>query len=307
MLAADTSNSRREGSLDQRIIDLYDRFTHGHLDRREFMDRLATLAGSVAAASALLPALMNDYARAAIVEDDDPRLEITTASYESGGATVKGYLVRARRVAAKRPGVIVIHENRGLNPHIKDVTRRMGLAGYLAFGVDFLSVDGGTPENEDRGREMIAALDRPTTVKRAVDAVSFLAAHADCTGAVGAVGFCWGGAMVNLLAQNSPELKAGVAYYGMQPPLERVPDIKAALLLQYAGLDNRINEGIPAYEDALKKAGKDYTIYVYEGVNHAFNNDTSPTRFDPAAAELAWGRTLDFFAKHLGAPPPVET
>ncbi|MBS9478758.1 dienelactone hydrolase family protein [Ancylobacter radicis] len=293
--------------LDQRIIDLYDRFTHGQIGRRDFMERLAGLAGSVAAASALLPLLTNDYARAAIVEDDDPRLEITTPTYESGGTRISGYLVKARRAVAKRPAVIVIHENRGLNPHIKDVTRRVALAGYLAFGVDFLSADGGTPENEDRGREMIAALDRPTTVRRAVDAVTFLAAHPDSTGAVGAVGFCWGGAMVNLLAQASPQLKAGVAYYGMQPPLERVPDIKAALLLNYAGLDNRINEGIPAYEEALKKAGKDYTIYVYEGVNHAFNNDTSPTRFDPAAAELAWGRTLDFFAKHLGAPPPVET
>lgn len=293
--------------MDQRIIDLYDRFTHGQIGRREFMDRLATLLGSAAAAMALLPALTNDYARAAIVEEDDARLDASTASFEVGGASVSGYLVRARRVDAKRPAVLVIHENRGLNPHIRDVTRRMALAGYLAFGVDLLSPEGGTPADEDKARDMIAALDRPATLAQAVAAVAFLAAHPASTGNVGAVGFCWGGGLVNLLAEASPELKAGVAYYGMQPPLDRVPDIKAALLLHYAGLDNRVNEGIAAYEDALAKAGRDYTIYVYEGANHAFNNDANPARYDPKAAELAWTRTSAFLARHLGAPPPVET
>ncbi|MCJ8143748.1 dienelactone hydrolase family protein [Ancylobacter sp. A5.8] len=292
--------------MDQRIIDLYDRFTHGQISRREFMDRLASLAGSLAAAAAMLPLLQNDYARAAIVPENDARLDISTEQYLSAGTPVTGTLARARRVDAKRPAVLVIHENRGLNPHIKDVTRRLALEGYLAFGVDLLSPDGGTPADEDKAREMIAALDRPTTVARAVDAVRFLSAHTASTGNVGAVGFCWGGGMVNLLAEASPDLKAGVAYYGAQPPLDRVPDIKAALLLQYAGLDARINEGIAAYEAALKAAGKDYTVHIYDGANHAFNNDTNPARYDPKAAELAWSRTGAFLAKHLGAPPPVE-
>ena len=292
--------------MDQRIIDLYDRFTHGHVGRREFMDRLATLAGSVAAAATLLPMLTNDYAQAAQIEENDARLEISTVSYPSGGGAVSGYLVRAKRIEAKRPAVLVIHENRGLNPHIKDITRRLALEGFLAFGVDLLSPVGGTPADEDKARDMIAALDRPATLARAVDAVSFLASHPASIGSVGAVGFCWGGGMVNLLAEASPQLKAGVAYYGMQPPLDRVAGIKAALLLQYAGLDTRINEGIPAYEAALKAAGKDYTIHIYDGANHAFNNDTSPTRYDAKAAELAWGRTGAFLIKHLGAPPPVE-
>ena len=293
--------------MDQRIIDLYDRFTHGQIGRREFMDRLATLAGSLAAALALMPLLTNDYARAALVEENDPRLEASTARFEAGGDEVSGYLVRARRVDARRPAVLVIHENRGLNPHIRDVTRRMALAGYLAFGVDLLSPDGGTPADEDEARAMIAALDQPANLARAEAAVRFLASHPASTGNVGAVGFCWGGGLVNQLAQASPRLKAGVAYYGMQPPLDRVPGISAALLLHYAGLDNRVNEGIAAYEDALAKAGKDYTVYVYEGANHAFNNDTNPARYDPKAAELAWTRTAAFLAKHLGAPPPVET
>ncbi|MDR6952790.1 carboxymethylenebutenolidase [Ancylobacter sp. 3268] len=293
--------------MDQRIIDLYDRFTHGQIGRRDFMDRLITLAGSVAAASAVLPLLSNDYARAAVVAEDDPRLDISTASFLSGGKNVSGLLVRAKRVDARRPAVLVIHENRGLNPHIRDITRRLGLEGYLAFGIDLLSADGGTPADEDKARDMIAALDRPATLARAVDAVAFLARHEASTGSVGAVGFCWGGGMVNLLAEASPQLKAGVAYYGAQPPLDKVPDIKAALLLQYGGLDTRINEGIPAYEEALKKAGKDFTIHIYAGANHAFNNDTSPTRYDPQAAALAWTRTGTFLAKHLGSPPPVET
>lgn len=293
--------------MDQRIIDLYDRFTHGQLDRRSFMDRLAGLAGSMAAASAILPLLANDYASAALAPADDPRLEVADVSLPSAGGDVSGYLARARRVDTRRPAVLVIHENRGLNPHIRDVTRRLALSGYLAFGIDLLSAQGGTPADEDKARDMIAALDRQATVARAVDAVAFLAAHPASTGQVGALGFCWGGAMVNLLAEASPELKAGVAYYGMPPPLDRVEDIKAALLLQYAGLDNRINAAVPAYEAALKEAGKDFTIYVYPGVNHAFNNDTSPTRFDPEAAELAWGRTTAFLAEKLGVPPPVET
>ncbi|HSI40857.1 MAG TPA: dienelactone hydrolase family protein [Xanthobacteraceae bacterium] len=293
--------------MDQRIIELYDRFTHGQIARRDFMDRLAGLAGSAAAAAAMLPVLTNDYASAAIVAEGDPRLDISEASYQAGGATVRGYLVRPKRVDAKRPAVIVIHENRGLNPHIKDVTRRVAMAGFLAFGVDMLSPDGGTPADEDKARDMIGALDRAATISRLAAAVPFLAGHPASTGSVGAIGFCWGGGMVNALAIASPELKAGVAYYGAQPPADTVPGIKAPLMLHYAGLDERINAGIPAFRAALEKSGKTFELFMYDGVNHAFNNDTGPTRYDKAAAELAWGRTVDFLIKHLGAPPPVET
>lgn len=287
--------------MDQRVIDLYDSFTHGIIDRRAFFDRLALIAGSTTAAMALLPLLQSDYARAATVAVDDARLTTETASYDAGGTRVSGYLARLKG-DQKRPAVLVIHENRGLTPHIKDVTRRLALDGFLAFGVDMLSPLGGTPGDEDKSREMIASLNAGETAQRLAAAVPFLARHAGSTGAVGTVGFCWGGAMVSRVAILSPELKAGVAYYGSQPPADQVPSIRAALLLQYAGLDQRINAGIPAYEAALKAAGKRYTVHVYPDVNHAFNNDTS-SRYDKAAADLAWSRTIAFFSEHLGAPP----
>ncbi|HWK95060.1 MAG TPA: dienelactone hydrolase family protein [Pseudolabrys sp.] len=291
--------------VDQQVVDLYDSFTHGVIDRRTFMDRLTVLAGSAAAASALLPFLQNNYAQAAIVAADDARLVIEKASYDAGGMQMSGYLARLKPGAsgdAKRPAVIVIHENRGLNPHIEDITRRIALAGFLAFGVDALSPLGGTPADEDKGRDMIGSLNTVETAQRLAAAVPFLAKHAESTGKVGAVGFCWGGGMVNRIAVLSPELNAGVAYYGAQAPAADVPKIHAALLLHYAGLDQRINAGIPAYEEALKAAGKRYTVAMYPDVNHAFNNDTG-NRYDKAAADLAWSRTLAFFAEHLGAPP----
>lgn len=288
--------------MDQRIISLYDRFTHGDMSRREFLDRLRDLAGSAAAAAALLPLLQNDYARAAIVAPDDPRLSVGTVSYAADGVEISGMLAHLKG-DAKRPAVIVIHENRGLNPHIKDVARRLALEGYLAFAPDMLSPQGGTPEDEDKARNMIGGLDAEATERRLAAAVPFLANHALSTGKVGAVGFCWGGGMVNRLAAASPDLAAGVAYYGRQIPAERVPAIRAPLLLHYAGLDERINAGIADYEAALKANGKTYTIHMYEGANHAFNNDTNAARYDKAAADLAWQRTLAFFAQHLGAPP----
>ena len=284
--------------MDQRIIDLYDQFTHGRMNRRNFFDKLAELAGSAAAATALLPLLQNDYSRAAEVAPDDPRLVVEPVRYAVEGAEVSGDL--ARPVKGERfPAVLVIHENRGLNPHIRDVTRRVALEGFLAFGVDLLSPQGGTPADEDRAREMIGALDAAATLRRAAAAVSYLARHPRSTGKVGAVGFCWGGGMVNNLATVSAELAAGVAYYGRQPPTEAVPNIKAPLLLHYAGLDNAINAGIPAYEQALRASGKPYTLFMYDGVNHAFSNDTSPTRYDAAAAKLAWARTIAFLKQHL--------
>jgi carboxymethylenebutenolidase len=287
--------------MDQRIIDLYDRFTHGGISRREFLDRLAEIAGSSAAALALLPLLQNDYARAAMVAPDDARLAIDAVSYDAAGTPIRGYLARLK-AKGKRPAVIVIHENRGLNPHIQDIARRIALEGFLSLAVDMLSPLGGTPADEDKARDMIGTLNPDETARRIATAVPFLERHAESTGKAGAVGFCWGGGMVNRIAVLSPALKAGVAYYGVQPPASQVPSIRAPLLLHYAGLDQRVNAGIAAYEAALKANHKHYAIYIYPNVNHAFNNDTS-SRYDKAAADLAWSRTIAFFKENLGAPP----
>lgn len=286
---------------DRRVVELYDSFTHGLIDRRTFLDRLAEVAGSAAAALALLPSLQNDYARAETVSASDSRLVAETASYDAAGTRMSGYLVRLKG-AAKRPAVLVIHENRGRNPHIEDIARRLALEGFLAFAVDALSPQGGTPADEDKARDMFEKLNLGDTAQRIAAAVPFLAAHQGSTGAVGAVGFCWGGGMINRIAVLSPDLKAAVAYYGAQPPAADVPRIHAALLLHYAGLDTRINAGIPAYEEALKAAGKTFTVYVYPNVNHAFNNDTT-SRYDKPAADLAWSRTIAFLKDKLGAPP----
>ena len=292
--------------MDQRIIDLYDNFTHDRIDRRTFMERLTVLAGSSAAATALLPILGNDYAKAAIVAADDPRLVIERVTYPApDGGAVKGYMARPAQGAGKRPAVIVVHENRGLNPHIEDVTRRLGLEGFVTFAPDMLSLDGGTPANEDKAREIHGKLDAQKTITRLAAAVPFLAQYPASTGAVGAIGFCWGGGMVNNLAVASDQLKAAVAYYGRQPAADKVPAIKAAVMLHYGGLDQGINAGIPAYEEALKKAGTTYELFVYDGANHAFNNDTAGPRYDKKAADLAWSRTIAFLKKHLGETRPA--
>jgi carboxymethylenebutenolidase len=283
--------------MDQRIIDLYDDFTHSVTSRRVFLDRLAEITGSAAVAVAMLPLLQNDYARAAIVAPDDARLAIGTVSYESNGTKISGYLARVKE-KGKRPAVVVIHENRGLNPHIKDVARRLALTGFLSFAVDMLSPLGGTPGNEDKARDMIGTLNPDQTAHRIAAAVPFLEHHADSNGKVGVVGFCWGGGMVNRVAVLSPDLKAAVAYYGLQPPAAQVPAIQAPLLLHYAGLDKRIGAGIAAYEAALKVNHKRFTIYIYPDVNHAFNNDTS-SRYNKPAADLAWSRTIAFLKANL--------
>jgi carboxymethylenebutenolidase len=286
--------------MDQRVLDLYDRFTHGIIDRRAFLDRLTDLAGSSAAALALLPLLQNDYARAAVVPPDDARLAIETVSYDAAGTRVSGTLARLK-AKGKRPAVIVIHENRGLNPHIQDIVRRLALEGFLAYALDMLSPYGGTPTDEDKARDMFSTLDPNETAHRIAAAVPFLERHAESTGKVGIVGFCWGGGMVNRVAVLSLDLKAAVAYYGLQVPADQVAAIRAPLLLHYAGLDQRVDAGIPAYEAALKAAGKQYTIYIYPGVNHAFNNDTGRA-YDKPAADLAWSRSIAFLKQHLGAP-----
>lgn len=288
--------------MDQRIINLYDSFTHGGMNRRDFLDRLATLAGSVTAATALLPILQNNYAQAAIVAPDDARLAAERTAYDSPKGKINGYLVRPA-AKGKRPAVIVIQENRGLNPHIEDVARRLAVEGFLAFAPDLLSISGGTPPNEDQARDLHAKTDPEAIIAAADAAVPFMQTHPESTGNVGAVGFCFGGGVVNRMAAEAPDLKAAVAYYGMQLPADKVPAIKAPLLLHYAALDERINAGIAAYEAALKAAGKRYTVYIYPNVNHAFNNDTGGARYNKEAADLAWQRTLAFFKENLGAPP----
>lgn len=286
--------------MDQRIIDLYDKYTHEPLDRRVFLARLAALTGSVTAALALVPLLEANQARAAMIRADDQRLDTSRVSYRGVTGDNKAYMARPRD-GSKLPAIIVIHENRGLNPHIEDVTRRMALEGFLALGPDFLSPLGGTPANEDIARDMIGRLDSAQTIQNAVSAVEFLKTHPNSNGKVGAVGFCWGGAVVGELAVNAPDLDAAVVYYGRQPQAEEVEKINLPLLLHYAGLDARINQGIPAFEEALKKANKRYTLHMYEGANHAFNNDTSEARYNKKAADSAWSRTIAFFKNHLKA------
>jgi carboxymethylenebutenolidase len=288
--------------MDQRIINLYDRFTHGGMNRREFLDQLTELAGSAAAAAALLPLLQNDYAQAAIIAADDARLTAERVSYDSPKGRINGYLTRAK-AKGKRPVVLVIHENRGLNPHLEDVARRFAAEGFLAYAVDLLSLVGGTPASEDAARELHPKMNQDDAVTALVSAVSFLKSHPESTGKVGAVGFCFGGLMVNRLAASSPELDAGVAYYGRQVPAAQVPNIKAALMLHYAENDDGVNAGIAAYEEALKANNKKYTIHRYPGTQHAFNNDTGAARYNKAAADQAWGRTVAFFKEQLGAPP----
>jgi carboxymethylenebutenolidase len=288
--------------MDQRIINLYDQFTHGGMNRRDFLDRLAGLAGSAAAGAALLPLLQNNYAQAAIVAADDGRLVTERVPYDSPHGKINGYLVRAT-AKGKRPAIIVIHENRGLNPHIEDIARRLALEGFLALAPDLLTLVGGTPPNEDAARDLHPKMNREHAIAASVAAVSFLQQHAESTGKVGAVGFCFGGGVVNRVATDSPDLAAGVAYYGVQPPADKVPTIKAALLLHYAETDENINKGIAAYESALKADNKKYTINIYPGTQHAFNNETGAARYNKQAADLAWERTIGFFKEQLGAPP----
>jgi carboxymethylenebutenolidase len=286
-------------TITQAMINAYDEYTHLTLDRRSFMDKLSKLAGSATAAAAIAPLLAANKAAAEVIAENDDRLTAQDVTYPGSGDDMKGYLVQPKDATGKLGGVIVIHENRGLNPHIRDVARRMALEGFVALAPDFLSPQGGTPENEDQARDMFSKLDAATTVANGEATVAYLSKLDATNGKVGAIGFCWGGGAVNNLAVKSPELKAGVAYYGAQPQASDVPNIKAALLLHYAGLDDRINAGIDAYKKALEDHGKKFQIYVYDGVNHAFNNDTSAARYDKAAADLAWSRTIEFLKQNL--------
>lgn len=290
-------NERPE--ITQAMIDAYDEYTHLTLDRRGFMEKLTKLAGSGAAAAAIVPLIGANAAEASMVGADDARVRGTEVPWPGSSGEMKGYLAMPADKAGKLPAVIVIHENRGLNEHIRDVTRRMALDGFVALAPDFLSPLGGTPADEDKAREMFKDLKAAQAAADGAATVAFLAGHGETTGAVGAIGFCWGGGTVNRIAAASPDLKAGVAYYGAQLKAEEVPAVKAALMLHYAGLDERINAGIADYEAALKANGKDYVIHMYDGVNHAFNNDTAAARYDEAAATLAWERTIAFLKAKL--------
>ena len=286
--------------MKQEIINLYDEFTHRGLDRRVFMSRLADLAGSTASAATALGLLRANPAGAAMVAPDDPHLDADTVTIREGSPPLQGYLVRPEGSTDKLPAVVVVHENRGLNPHIQDVARRLATDGFMALAVDFLSPIGGTPtDNEDKAREMIGTLDAGKVLTDAEAAIAWLKARPDSNGKVGIVGFCWGGGVVGRVAAADAGLDAGVVFYGQAPATETVAAIKAPLLLNYAGLDERINAGVPAFEAALKEQGKAYTLYMYDGVNHAFHNDTSAARYNEAAAKLAWERTVDFFKANL--------
>lgn len=282
--------------MDQRIINLYDEYTHKPLTRQDFLKRLTLLTGSTVAAMAVLPLLESNFATASITPAQDLFTEYIT--YPGVPGEMKAYV--ARPLTEKKYGaIIVIHENRGLNAHIEDVARRAAKAGYLAIAPNALSALGKTFENEDEARAAFSSLKAEDNLKNFINVFDYLKTRKDYSGNAGCVGFCWGGAMSNNLAVNVPELKAAVAFYGRQPAAENVLKIKAAVQLHYGSLDQGVNAGIPAYEEALKKNKIDYELYMYEGAQHAFHNDTSTARYNEVAAKLAWQRTLDFFAKKV--------
>ena len=284
--------------MDQKIVNLYDTYSEGLMDRREFISKLAVLAGGTAAACSLMPLLENNYAIANVIPENDPRIQSENIQYPGVAGDVNAHLVLPKG-ENRVPGVIVIHEIWGLNPHIKDVARRFAVEGFMAIAPDALSPLGGTPDDPDKARPMFQRLDNKETVDNFVAAVKYLQTHPRSNGNVGVTGFCWGGGMANQVAVNSPDLKAAVPYYGAQPSSEDVPKIKASMLIHYAGDDERINKGIPAFEEALKKANTDYKIFMYEGAKHAFNNDTNAARYNKEAAQLAWKRTVEFFSEKL--------
>ncbi len=293
-------NEIKKEDVKQEVFDLYDDYAHNRIDRREFMQNLSAYAVGGITVASLMSFLMPDYKGQVQIKSDDPRLKSEYINYQSpkGGKTIKALLSKPADAKEKLGGIVVVHENRGLNPHIEDVARRAALAGFISIAPDALTPLGGYPGNDDQGRELQSKRDRNEMLEDFIAAFEFLKTRKDCNGKVGVVGFCFGGWIANMMAVRIPDLAAAVPFYGSQPAVEDVPKIKAPLLLHYAGLDTRVNEGWPAYEAALKENKKEYTAYIYPDVNHGFHNDTTP-RYDKAAAELAWKRTVEFFSQKL--------
>ena len=291
---------KRASDFDQRILEIFDGYVHGHLSKRDFIREAGRYAAAGVTGAMLLDQLQPDYALAAQVAEDDPEIETADTEFESprGHGTIRGLMVRPAAAPGRLPAVLVVHENRGLNPYIRDVARRVGKAGYLALAPDGLTPLGGYPGNDDEGRTMQRSLDRAKLMEDFFAAFEFLRDHQGSTGRVGAVGFCYGGGVCNALAVAYPDLAASVPFYGRQPSAADVPAIEAPLMIHYAGLDERINKGWPAYEAALIEHQKEFSVHFYPDVNHGFHNDTTP-RYDEAAAELAWRRTMSFFGQHL--------
>jgi carboxymethylenebutenolidase len=293
---------KKASDFHPKLLELYDGYAHGRMSKRAFLDHAAKYAVGGVTAAALLESLRPNYALAQQVAPDDPAIATERIEYPSpeGHGTVAGLLVRPAGVEGPLPAVLVVHENRGLNPYIEDVARRLGKEGYMALAPDGLTSVGGYPGDDERGRELQSGLDPAKLMADFFAGYEHLAGRPDSTGQVGVVGFCYGGGVSNALAVAYPDLAAAVPFYGRQPEAAEVASIEAPLLIHYAGLDERINAGWPAYQAALDAAGKEYEVHIYEGVNHGFHNDTTP-RYDPDAAALAWERTLAFFAKHLAS------
>ena len=293
-------NQINKEDIKQELFDLYDDYAHNRLDRRGFMQKLSTHAVGGLTVASLMSFLMPDYKTAIQVKAEDPRLESGYVNYPSpkGGGMIKALLSKPVDAKGKLGGIVVVHENRGLNPYIEDVARRAALAGFISIAPDALTPLGGYPGNDDQGRELQSKRDKNEMLEDFIAAYYYLRSLKDCNGKVGVVGFCFGGGIANMMAVRIPDLAAAVPFYGAQPAAGEVPKITAPLLLHYAGLDTRVNEGWPAYEAALKANGKEYTAYIYPNVNHGFHNDSTP-RYDKAAAELAWKRTIDFFNEKL--------
>ncbi|MEO6168972.1 MAG: dienelactone hydrolase family protein [Chitinophagales bacterium] len=293
-------NPIKKEDIKQEVFDLYDEYAHSRIGRREFMQKLSVYAVGSLTISSLMSFLMPDYEGTIQVKADDPRLKSEYINYQSpkGGGAIKALLSMPVDAQVKPGGIVVVHENRGLNPYIEDVARRAALAGFISIAPDALTPLGGYPGNDDAGRELQSKRDKNEMREDFFAAFDYLKNHQDCNGKVGVVGFCFGGSIANMMAVGIPDLAASVPFYGGQPDSEDVPKIKAPLLLHYASLDTKVNEGWPAYEAALKVNNKEYTAYMYENANHGFHNDTTP-RYDKAAAELAWKRTIDFFKEKL--------
>ena len=289
----------KKEDIDQDVFDLYDDYAHNRVSRRLFLDKLSTYAVGGLTVSSLVGFISPDYVKKIQIQKEDPRLNSDYITYtsEKGGGTIKGLLSRPLEAKDKLPGIIVVHENRGLNPHIEDVGRRAGLAGFISLAPDALTPLGGYPGTDDEGRELQRKRDRNEMLEDFIAAFEYLKKHSECNGNVGVVGFCFGGWISNMMAVKVPDLKAAVPFYGGQPK-EDIDKINAPLLLHFGELDKRVNAGWPAYEEALKAHGKEYVAHIYKGANHGFHNDTTP-RYDREDAELAWKRTIDFFKKKL--------